>query len=71
LEPNGQIAVKVVLYGGTVLYGSDDTIIMTDRNLDRTVRGDYGRYRNYGPKTNFTGLATTHEGLSPIVLYKT
>jgi len=31
-----------------------DTVILVDRNLDRTVRSKYGRYRNYGPKSSFT-----------------
>ena len=31
-----------------------DTVFLADRNLDRTVRDNYGRYRNYGPKSNFT-----------------
>jgi hypothetical protein len=31
-----------------------DTVILADRNLDRTVRGNHGRYRNYSPKSNFT-----------------
>jgi len=44
LEPNGQIMVKIVLYGGNVLVRSD-TVFLADRNLDRTVRGNYGRYR--------------------------
>ena len=41
LDPNVQITVKIVLYSGTVLYGRL-------RNLDRTVRG------NYGPESNLT-----------------
>jgi len=53
LEPNGQITVKIVLYGGHHLVRSD-TVFLADRNLDRTVRGIYGRYRNYGPKSNIT-----------------
>ena len=53
LEPNGQFMVKIVLYGGIVLVRSD-TVIVADRNLDRTVRDNYGRYRDYGPKSNIT-----------------
>ena len=40
LESNGQITVKIVLYGGTVLYNL--TVILADRNLDCTVQGNYG-----------------------------
>jgi hypothetical protein len=31
-----------------------DTVIFADRNLDRTVQGNHGRYLNYGPKFNIT-----------------
>jgi len=40
-EPNGQITVKIVLCGGHHLVRSD-TVILANRNLDRTVRGNYG-----------------------------
>jgi hypothetical protein len=53
LEPNGQITVKILLYGGNVFVRSD-TVILADRNLARTVRRNYGRCRNYGPKFNIT-----------------
>jgi len=57
LEPNGQIMVKIVRYGGTVLVRSD-TVVLADRNLDRTVRSNYGRYHNYGTKSNITRKCT-------------
>ena len=31
-----------------------DTVILADRNLDRTVQGNYSRYCNYSPNSNFT-----------------
>jgi len=31
-----------------------DTVILADRNLDRTLWGNYGGYRNHGPKSNIT-----------------
>ena len=48
LERNGQIMVKIVLYGGHRLVRSD-TVILADRILDHTVRSNYGQYRNYVP----------------------
>jgi len=45
--------VPIVLYGGHRLVQSG-TVILADRILDRTVRGNYGRYRNFGPKSNIT-----------------
>jgi hypothetical protein len=35
-----------------------DTVILADRNLDRTVWGNYGRYRNYGLKSSFRRKCT-------------
>jgi hypothetical protein len=53
LEANGLIMVKIVLYGGHHLVRSD-TVILADRNLDRTVRGNYGPYPNNGLNSNIT-----------------
>jgi hypothetical protein len=51
IEPNGQITVRI--QGGNRLV-QPDTVYLANRNLDRTVRGNYGRYRNYGQKSNIT-----------------
>ena len=51
IEPNGQITVRI--QGGNRLV-QPDTVYLANRNLDRTVRGNYGRYRNYGSKSNIT-----------------
>jgi hypothetical protein len=31
-----------------------DTVNLADCHLDRNVQGNYGRYRNYDPKSNIT-----------------
>jgi len=31
-----------------------DTVILVDCNMKRTVWDNYGQYRKYGPKSNFT-----------------
>ena len=54
-----KIGAKRPNYGqkGTVCWHRlvrSATVILADRDVDRTVRGDHGRYRNYGPKSNFT-----------------
>ena len=48
LEPNGQITINIVLYGGTVLYGRTPSF-----QTDRTCTVLYGvlRYRNYGQES--------------------
>jgi hypothetical protein len=54
-----EIEAKRPNYGQIVLYLEhrlvrSDTVNLADRNLDRTVRVNYGRCRNYGSKSNIT-----------------